>query len=78
MNISYRKNDSWGTLSFDVLDLDDLDLRINEELKNNIETNDNIDIVDVKINSTVNGSYATWHHIIVFYALTRNLKRKEI
>ena len=78
MDIYYRKNDSWGTLSFEVLDLDYLDLRINEEVFHNIETNDNVDIIDVKINSFKNGYGKREHHIIVFYALIRNLKRKEI
>ena len=77
MQINYRKNDSWNTLSLNVPTLSGIDYKIKTELSK-LNTKDNIDIVDVNITTTTSRAYRVEYQVVVFYALIRSTKRKEI
>jgi len=61
MQIYYRKNKKWSSLTFKTHSLNNLDLQITKHLTK--KHNKNIDIVDIQVN-TISNAYI----ITIFYA----------
>ena len=74
--IKYRKNDDWNILSFTLSDLDNMYYFINKNLKA-LCHKDDIDIIDVNINSYKDKYGEPTHYITVFYALVRSKSISE-
>jgi hypothetical protein len=62
--ISYRKNENWDVLSFNIMKMDNLQSDINKNIREYYPKND-IDIVDVDIHQ-LSGSL---HKVFVFFAI---------